>query len=109
MVFRHIFFLTGLLFFGPLAGQEKGTGPREKSFKQELKTNKQIRHEAREKRRMEKAERKAIKKHHKRLQTKEVRKRMKSNRKRATRYNTNKREFFLTRWFKKSKLGGRKR
>lgn len=62
-----------------------------------------MKREAREKRKMERAEKKAIKKYHKRLQTKQVRKRMKSSRKNATRYNNNEREFFVKRWFKKTK------
>lgn len=107
---RYIIALVFTLHFHvSFYSQEKGTGPREKSFKQELKTNKQIKREAREKRKMEKEERKAVKKYHKRLQTKQVRKRMKQSHKTATRYNTNKREFFMVRWFKKSKLGRKKR
>lgn len=60
-----------------------------------------MRFEKRELRRKERAEKKAIKAYHKRLQTKTVRKRMKSSRRKATRYNNNEREFFLKRWFKK--------
>lgn len=81
--------------------QEKGTGPREKTIKMELKSNRQMRAEKREQRRKEKAERKAIKAYHKRLQTKQVRKRMKNSRKKAVRNNENKREFFIRRWFRK--------
>jgi hypothetical protein len=87
----------------PFNAQERGTGPKEKSFKQELKTNKQVRKEARAKRKLEKAEKKAVKKHHKRIQTKKVRKRMKSSKNTAIRNNENKREFFMKRWFKKKK------
>lgn len=102
---RHIFFISLLfLSFLTVNSQIKGTGPREKTFKQDLKTNKQLRKEAREKRKLERAEKKAIKKYHKRLQTKKVRKRMKSSRKSAKRYNDNKKEFFLLRWIKNSKL-----
>lgn len=82
-------------------GQEKGTGPKEKSFKTELKSNKQFRREQRERRRMERAEKKAIKNYHKRLQTKKVRKRMKANRKKSARINDNRRESFFKRWFRK--------
>jgi hypothetical protein len=92
-----------------IPAQDKKTGPKEKTFKQELKSNKQVRKEARERKKMERAERKAIKKYHKRLQTKKVRKRMKSNRRKTARYNDNKREFFLIRWFKNSKLGRKRR
>lgn len=81
--------------------QEKGTGPREKSIKMEMKSNRQMRFEKREQRQKERAERKAIKAYHKRLQTKKVRKRMKASSRKATRYNENRREFFLLRWFRK--------
>jgi hypothetical protein len=59
--------------------------------------------EAKERRKLEKAERKAIKAYHKRLQTKTVRKRMKRSRKRAIMNNTNKREPWIKRVFKKKK------
>jgi hypothetical protein len=104
VLFKHIFPFIFLVFFSSsFYSQEKGTGPREKSFKQELKTNRQVRREAREKRKLERAEKKAVKKYHKRLQTKQVRKRMKSSRKNAIRYNENKREFFVKRWFRNKK------
>gem|GEM_PF-694867 len=104
LLFQWLLIIFLISSFLPSHSQEKGTGPKEKSFKQELKSNKQVRREAREKRKLEKAERKAVKKYHKRLQTKKVRKRMKSSKKAATRYNNNKREFFLKRWFKNKKL-----
>lgn len=86
---------------GALLSQERGSGPPEKSLRQEIKSNKRIRQEKRDKRKLEKAEQKAIKKHHKRIQTKKVRKRMKASRKKSKRINNNEREFFLTRWFRK--------
>lgn len=87
----------------PLTSQSGGAGPKEKSIKSERKIRKELRREAIEKRRKERAERKAIKQYHKRLQTKYVRRRMKNSRKSANRYNQNKREFFVVRWFKKRK------
>lgn len=96
------------IFVLPAYSQQPKSGPKEKTFKQELKTNKQLRKEARAKRKLERAERKAIKKHHKRIQTKAVRKRMKSSRKNSSRYNDNKKEFFLTRWYK-NKVNQRKK
>jgi len=97
-----LFIILSFAFFNLMA-QEKGTGPKEKSLKSERKVKKEMRFEAREKRRKERAERKAVKKYHKRLQTKAVRKRMKTSKKSATRYNENRREFFIKRWFKKKK------
>jgi hypothetical protein len=61
------------------------------------------RKEAKARRKAEKAERKAIKAYHKRLQTKTVRKRMKKSRKKAIMNNTNKREPWIKRVFKKKK------
>jgi len=83
--------------------QEKGTGPKEKSWKTERKIMKKAKLEARDKRLKEKAEKKAIKKHHKRLQTKQVRKRMKNSKNRANLNNDNRREPFLKRVFNKKK------
>ncbi len=86
-----------------LFGQDnKGTGPREKSVKTEMRIKKQQRREGRERRKKEKEERRAVKKHHKRLQTKTVQKRMKSSRSKAIRNNEHKREFFLKRWFSRN-------
>jgi hypothetical protein len=87
---------------------QQNSGPKEKTFKQELKSNKHLRREARAQRKLEKAEKKAIKKHHKRIQTKSVRKRMNSSKKKSKRYNENKKEFFLTRWYK-NKVNQRKK
>jgi hypothetical protein len=104
VAFKKITYLfLFLCFLSPVVAQDKGTGPKEKSFQSERKLRKLERKEAREKRKKEKAERKAIKKHHKRIQTKDVQKRMKKSRKRAIRNNDNKREFFLKRWFQKKK------
>jgi hypothetical protein len=89
------------LFALPAVAQ--GTGPKEKTVKEELKSNRQLRKERKEKRKLERAERKAIKDYHKRLQTKKVRKRMKESRQHANRNNDNRREFFLKRWFRKKK------
>jgi len=106
MKFKKIIYFAlflAILFPVSISAQDKGTGPKERSFKSERKLRKEERKEARERRRKEKAERKAIKAHHKRIQTKTVRKRMKSSKKRATLNNENRREFFLKRWFKKKK------
>jgi hypothetical protein len=103
---KRIFFLLVVLFlFNISYSQNKSTGPPEKTVRQELRKKKQARKESRAKRKLEKAERKAVKKHHKRIQTKAVRKRMKSSKKTSVRVNENKKEFFLKRWFTKSKKG----
>jgi hypothetical protein len=100
---KIIFFLLFVLFALPFYSQDKGTGPKEKSFKTQRKIRKEERFEAKERRRKERAEKKAIKAYHKRLQTKKVRKRMKQSKNKATLHNENKREFFIKRWFKKKK------
>ena len=92
-------FLLSACFLLPAQGGS--TGPKEKSFREEMKSDRQVRKERREKKKLEKEERKAIEKHHKRIQTKAVRKRMKASRRKSKRYNDNKREFFLVRWYKK--------
>lgn len=46
-------------------------------------------------------EQEMLKQKHIDMQTKAVQKRMKKARKKAKRYNDNKKEFFLTRWFRK--------
>ncbi len=93
--------LLSLLFVFDAAAQNRGTGPKEPSAKEEISIRKQQRRQSREKRKLEKAEKKKIKEHHKKLQTKKVQKRMKKSRKKALRNNENKREFFLKRWFTK--------
>jgi hypothetical protein len=101
----HIILLLLFISLSCLA-QEKKAGPKEKSIKTDLKTNKQFRFEQSEKRRKERAEKKAIKKYHKRLQTKKVRKRMKASKKKSLRINDNRREPVFKRWFQKTKKGG---
>ena len=43
---------------------------------------------------------KMVKEHHKRLQTKKTRKEMRKEKRKSEKLKTNKREFFLVRWFK---------
>lgn len=57
-------------------------------------------HKWKEDRKNERALKKAIKGHHKRIQTKETRKRMKNERKKSDKMRANKKEFFIIRWFK---------
>jgi len=104
MIFRKLIFLF-LLSCAPVvlpAQDNKGTGPKQNSIGKELSIKKQQRRESREKRKLERAERKAVKKHHKRIQTKKVQKRMKTSRSKAQRNNEHKREFFLKRWFSRN-------
>ncbi|MBS1650889.1 MAG: hypothetical protein JSU07_02665 [Bacteroidetes bacterium] len=82
---------------------KKGTGPKDKTFKEQLKAEKFNRKQAREQRRKERAEKKAVRKYQKRLQTKSVLKRMKQSKKKSERYNQNKREPFFIRLFNKKK------
>ena len=51
-------------------------------------------------RKLERAQKKAVEAHDKRLQTKKTRKRMKQEKKKSDRLRENKREFFLVRWFR---------
>ena len=74
---------------------QQPSGPREKTVKEELKTNKQLRKESREKRRLERAERKAILAHHKRIQSKRSLRSMKENRRKSSLANDRRREGFF--------------
>lgn len=98
---KVIILLLTLLFAVPLQGQNRGTGPKEPSAKEEMSIRRQQRRESKERRRLEKAEKKKIKAHHKRIQTNKVQKRMKKSRQTADRHNANRREFFVKRWFNK--------
>ncbi len=101
---KVLLFFSFLMAFGSndvLAQQP--SGPREKTVKEELKTNKQLRKEAREKRRQERAEQKAIRAHHKRIQSKRSIRSMKENRRKSSLANDRKRENVFRRWFKKRK------
>lgn len=77
--------------------------PNKKAEASKREIRKQEKKEYKERKQREKEERKLIKAHHKRIQTKKVRKRMKKSLAKATRYNENRREFFLVRWLKKKK------
>lgn len=51
-------------------------------------------------RKLERAQKKAVEAHHKRLQSKKTLKSMKQQKKKSDRMRDNKREFFLVRWFR---------
>jgi len=53
-----------------------------------------------ENRNIERAQKKAVKEHHKNLQTKQTNKRMRKEKRRSEKLRTNKKEFFIVRWFK---------
>jgi len=53
-----------------------------------------------ENRKIERGQAKAIKEHHKHLQTKKTNKRMRKEKRKSERLRTNKKEFFVVRWFK---------
>jgi len=92
------FFLVAAL---STAYAQQPSGPREKTVKEELKTNKQLRKEAKEKRKQERAEKKAIKAHHKRIQSKRSLRSMKDNRRKSNLANDRKRENIFRRWARK--------
>lgn len=81
----------------------KYQGKTKAEIQKEKYAEKEERKQAREGRKLKRLEKKMIKKHHKKLQDKKTYKRMKKSRKKATRYNENKREFFIKRWFKYKK------
>lgn len=53
-----------------------------------------------ENRKIERGQAKAVKEHHKHLQTKKTNRRMRAEKRRSERLRTNKKEFFIVRWFK---------
>jgi hypothetical protein len=101
---KYLFLLIFLFSIDSFSqNQPEGKAPTKQAEQKKRAIRKADRKEARERRRLEKQERKAIKAHHKRLQTKDVRKRMKKSRKKATMNNTGKREPWIKRVFKKKK------
>ncbi len=78
----------------------KYQGKTKTEIQKEKYVEKEERKEMKEQRKLRRLEKRMIRKHHKKLQSKKTYKRMKKSRKKATRYNENKREFFLKRWFK---------
>lgn len=100
--YTFIFFLT-FSFISYSQKPPETKAPTKAAEQNKRAIRKQEKKEAKERRRIEKEERKAIKAYHKRLQTKQVRKRMKRSRKKAIMNNTNKREPWIKRVFKKKK------
>ncbi|MBP7808895.1 MAG: hypothetical protein KA163_06360 [Bacteroidia bacterium] len=99
--FFIIFIAFSIVSFAQKAPEPKA--PTKGAEQNKKAIRKAERKEAKERKRIEKEERKAIKAYHKRLQTKTVRKRMKKSRKKAIMNNTNRREPWLKRVFKKKK------
>jgi hypothetical protein len=91
--FSVFFILLFFLFFSQntfaqAQNQSEGKTPTGKVSRAIARSKKRAEHkEARDKRKMEKATKKSIEDHHKRLQTKDTRKRMKTNRKKAGKNN----------------------
>jgi hypothetical protein len=98
---RIVLLLSFFLLVTAKAQEKPGLGPKEKSVRSEMRSRKMARKEDREKRKLEKEEKKAIAKHHKRIQTKAVRKRMKTSQRKAQRHQDNKRDPFFQRMFQK--------
>jgi hypothetical protein len=104
-----IFLLFFLFASVPVFAQDNTSSKEEK--KNEVISAKMKRQKAKkewkEKRNKERADKKAVRDHEKRLQTKATRKRMHRDQRKADRHNQNKKEFFLIRLFKpKPKTGG---
>lgn len=98
--------IISLMFFSiPVFSQEKNAdAPKSEEKKHDVETarmkRKKAKAEWKEKRKQERADRKAKQDYEKRLQTKKTRKQMRKDRRKADRVNQNKREFFLIRLFK---------
>lgn len=98
MHFRYIFLIFLILgSFKPVFSQDKPqTSRKMKKRTKELKKKKQKKDEET----VDVSE--ELREQHRKNQNKAVKKRMKKNQKRAKRINQNKREFFLSRWWRKS-------
>jgi hypothetical protein len=79
----------------PKQGTEKAQSPSTTRAQR-----KKLKKKWKEDRRIERAEKKAVKDHHKRIQSKETRKRMKQERKKGDKLRANKREPWIVRKFK---------
>lgn len=97
-LYRKLIFL--LICLMPLAVSAQEAPAKDKAPATSRAQKKKAKKKWKEQRRVEKAEKKAIKAHHKRLQTKDTRKRMKQERKKGEKMRANKKEFFIVRWFK---------
>jgi len=53
-----------------------------------------------EQRKADRDHKKAVKAHHQSLQSKKTRKQMRAEKRKSDKFNTNRRDFFLVRWFK---------
>lgn len=93
-----------LLCFLPLAlqAQDKPAAKDTKAPATSRVQRKAAKKKWKEQRKVEMEQKKAVKQHHKRLQTKETRKRMRREKKKSDHLRSNKREFFLIRWFRRS-------
>ena len=87
-VLSTIVFLLALISTNQALAQEATKEGKENQIASKAKMRKADRIKAKEDRKQKKAEEKAIKEHHKRLQTKTVLKRMKKNKKRDKQNNT---------------------
>ena len=101
---RKFFFRTLILLFiclPPFVTMAQEQKPAtEKSPSTTRAQRKKLKKKWKEDRRIERAEKKAVKDHHKRLQTKETRKRMKAERKKGDKLRENKKESWIVRKFK---------
>lgn len=111
MILRLVFSLLLFAFISNSAFSQDGGGPpkKDQSIKSKRKLRKADRKKWKETRSAERAEKRKIKAHHKRLQTKEVRKRMKRSKVKAQRNHDNKGPSFFERMrTKKSKRNSSK-
>ncbi|HEY4797602.1 MAG TPA: hypothetical protein VII99_00850 [Bacteroidia bacterium] len=106
-----IFFFLFLLASAPVMSQDNSTDAKTEK-KNDVENarikRKKAKAEWKAKRNQERADKKAVRDHEKRLQTKATRKRMHKDQRKANRINQNKKEFFLIKLFKPKPRGGKK-
>ena len=102
-ILLQLFFFFFLFVSIPVMSQDNGSDAKteKKNDVESARIKRQkARSEWKEKRKTERADRKAVRYHEKQLQTKATRKRMRKDRQKANRTNQNKKQFFLFRLFK---------
>jgi len=94
------FFILLIISLMPFAGIAQEGKSKDKPPASSRAQRKIAKQKWKEQRQADKEQKKAVKAHHKRLQSKNTRKQMKKEKRKSEKLRTNKREFFLVRWFK---------
>jgi Ni/Co efflux regulator RcnB len=83
-----------------MSAQEAAAPAKDKAPASSRAQRKKAKQKWKENRILERDQAKAVKDHHKRIQTKKTNRRMREEKRRSERLRTNKKEFFIVRWYK---------